>query len=94
MSTEIIIVLIGNIATLLGVMLQNRKANADMLAKMELQRAVFETKVDERLGVLNKKMDKHNNSIERIYKLETTQAVHETRIASLENKLKGERYDG
>lgn len=101
MSTEITIALIGivgtmitSLGTLVGVMVQNRKANSDMLAKIDADRRVYQARMDEKMDIIERKMDKYNNLIERTYKLETKQAVHETRIASLEGKqkvlLKGE----
>ena len=86
MQTELVIAVITSVATLCGVIIQNRRANRDMISKLDMERAVFQAHVEEQIGVLSKKMDKHNNYIERIYKLETEQAVHETRISSLENK--------
>ena len=92
MQTEITIawigivgVLITNLGTLIGVMVQNKKANAEMLAKIA-ERRVYQARMDEKMDVIERKMDKHNNMIERVYKMETKQAVHETKIASLENK--------
>ena len=93
MRTEITIawigivgILITNLGTLIGVMVQNKKANAEMLAKIDAERRVYQARMDEKMDVIERKMDRHNNMIERVYKVETKQAVHDTKIASLENK--------
>lgn len=101
MSTEITIALIGiigtvitSLGTLVGVIVQNRKANSDMVAKIDADRRVYQARMDEKMDIIERKMDRYNNMIERTYRLETTQAVHETRLASLEAKqkiLKGDR---
>lgn len=95
MSTEITIALIGivgtvitSLGTLVGVIVQNRKANSDLLAKIDADRRVYQARMNEKMDIIERKMDRYNNMIERTYRLETTQAVHETRIASLEAKQK------
>ena len=66
--TEIIVAVITGIAPVVAVIVTNKKSNALM---------------DYRLGVLEKKMDKHNTVIERTYALEKTCAVRKEQIDEL-----------
>ena len=70
--TEIIVAVITGIATVVAVIVTNKKSNALM---------------DYRLGVLEKKMDKHNTVIERTYELEKGYAVLEDKIKSAQHRL-------
>ena len=68
---NIIIAIITGIVTLIGVLVSNSK-----------NRAVMEMKIDQ----LTEKVDKHNQVIERTYKLEQDVAVIQTEIEALRGK--------
>ena len=65
MSESIIVALITGCLALIGTWLSNRKS-ASLIAY--------------RLSELEKKVEKHNNLVERTYKLEEQMAVHEEKI--------------
>ena len=62
---------ITGILSLIGVYIANRKS---------------QHLVEYRLGELERKVDKHNNLIERTYKLEERMSVAENEIGDLKNK--------
>ena len=81
MSDAVIVALVSGVLTLLGTMITVLAANkqtlsaldkkselsdAQIKAQLERHQAVTDTKIDE----LTRKVDKHNNLIERTYKLE------------------------
>ena len=65
MTEAVIVALITGVLALLGTYLSNRKSAA-LIAY--------------RLSELEKKVEKHNNLVERTYKLEETSAVHTEQI--------------
>lgn len=73
MSEAILVALITGGLSLLGVYLSNRKSAA---------------LIEYRLQELEKKQDKHNQVIERTYKLEEQMCVHEEKL-----KVAGHRID-
>jgi len=70
-SESIIVALITGVLALLGTYISNKK-NSALIAY--------------RLEELEKKVEKHNNLVERTYKLEEQQSVLETRIDNLGKK--------
>ena len=44
--------------------------------------------IEYRIGELEKKVDKHNQVIDRVYHLEETSAIQEVRLSSLERSKK------
>ena len=88
MSDTIIVALISLLGTVVTVWVANRHtlaeldkkselSDAKLDAKLERHQAVTDTKIDE----LVKKVEKHNNMIERVYQLEgkMTEAEHDIR---------------
>jgi len=82
-SENVIVAVLSFLGTLIGTYLANRKAAALMAYRVEQ---------------LEKKQDKHNNLIERMYHAEEQLSVHEEkikvanhRIDDLENEAKGEK---
>lgn len=88
MSDTIIVALISLLGTVVTVWAANRHtlaeldkkselSDAKLDAKLERHQAVTDTKIDE----LVKKVEKHNNMIERVYQLEgkMTEAEHDIR---------------
>lgn len=72
MSTEIIVALLALVGTLIG-------SFAGILAANKL--------VNYRLQQLEKKVDKHNSVIERVFQLEKDEAVMESEIHDLESRI-------
>lgn len=72
MSTEIIVALLALAGTLIG-------SFAGILAANKL--------VNYRLQQLEKKVDKHNSVIERVFKLEKEEGIIETEIEEIERRL-------
>lgn len=72
MATEIIVALIAAGGGLLGSLIGVNKSASMM---------------DYRLGQLEKKVDKHNNLVERTYELEEQAAVHEEKIKVANHRI-------
>lgn len=96
MSESIVSVLLTGLFSVLAVYLTNRKANADIDAKLDKQQAVFEAHVTEQInGIktdvqrLEKKQDAHNAVIERTYELEKKTALHEDELKRVNKRLEG-----
>ena len=70
---NIIIAALGFIGALAGTYFSNRKAQALMAYRLE---------------ELEKKVDKHNNLVERTYRLEEARAVLEEKIDVVNHRLK------
>ena len=78
MPTEITVALIGLLGSSLG-------AFVGVLASVKL--------TDYRLGQLEKKVEKHNNLIERTYKLEEGEKITEEKIKGINHRIDDlERY--
>ena len=79
-----------------AVVVSNRKAAADMDAKLAQQQAVFEATVtakiealEDKVTALDKKVDKHNNVIDRTYKLEANDALQDAELKRVNKRLEG-----
>lgn len=72
MATEIIVALIAAGGGLLGSLIGMNKSTSVM---------------DYRLGQLEKKVDKHNNLVERTYELEEQAAIHEEKIKVANHRI-------
>lgn len=72
MTEAVIVALITGVLALLGTYLSNRKSAA-LIAY--------------RLSELEKKVEKHNNLVERTYKLEETSAVHTEQIKVANHRI-------
>ena len=68
---SIVVALIGGVVTLVGVLFSNSR-----------NRAVMEIKID----LLSKRVEKHNNLIERTYRLEQDVAVMKHDVKSLSER--------
>lgn len=80
-------ILVTSAGTLLGVVITNRRANAEMIHTFDKRQAVFEAKVTEKIDGLRDEVKRYNNVKERTYNLETAQKVVETKVSNLENKV-------
>ena len=72
MSEAIIVALITGVLALIGTYLSNRKSASLLAYRME---------------ELEKKVEKHNNLIERTYKLEEQSAVHDEQIKVANHRI-------
>ena len=76
MTTEIIVAVITSLGTILGVGLQNAKHNDSITNLLEY-----------RMRELEKKQDKHNQVIDRVYALEKAEEVIEEKIRVANNRI-------
>ena len=94
MSDTIIVALIGLAGTIVSIWVANRHTLAELEkrselsdakidAKLDRHQAVTDTKIDE----LTKKVEKHNNMIERTYQLEGRMAEVEHDIKDLKGRV-------
>ena len=78
MSTEILVVLIPSVLTLIGVWIQNSYHNKSVSELIEY-----------RIKKLEEKQDQHNNVISKVEALIISEQDMEKRISRLENKIGG-----
>lgn len=83
MSEAIIVALITAAATIIAVYIQNRVAQAKMMAELEKHQAVTDTKLDE----LTREVREHNNFARRMPVVEEQIKVANHRISDLERKV-------
>lgn len=83
MSEAIIVALITAAATIIAVYIQNRVAQAKMMAELEKHQAVTDTKLDE----LTREVREHNNFARRMPVVEEQIKVANHRLADLERKV-------
>lgn len=81
-------VVVTGICTIVAVVLSNVASNNKVAAMLDKSQAVFEAKVTEEIGQLKSQVEKHNNIIERTYKLENEVSVHEEKIKVANNRIK------
>lgn len=84
----IIVSVVTGIATVAGVIISTANSLKLMDAKLEKNQAVFEAHVTEQMKQLEKKQDKHNNFIERTYKMQAAIDRHEEIIKELKQEAK------
>lgn len=80
----IITVLVANRQTLAALDKKSELSDVKIKAELELHQAVVDTKIDE----LSRKMEKHNQLIERTYKLEGEMAEVQHDIRDLKERSK------
>lgn len=80
METIVVAIITGGLS-LLGVIITSNKANRDVQAKLDMQQAVTDTKLEE----LTREVREHNNFARRVPVLEEQIKVTNHRIADLEN---------
>lgn len=85
MTDTIIVALITAAASVIAVVVSNRKSSAEMDAKLDKQQAVTETKLDE----LTREVREHNNFARRMPVVEEQIKVINHRIADLEKEGHG-----
>lgn len=79
---DIIVALITGGLMLVGVIVTNSRANQKMLEEIDISNAV----TVEKMNYLEKKMDKHNQVIERVFKLEGEMKEVQHDIRDMKNK--------
>lgn len=88
MSEAIIVAAISGglalIGTIITVLVSNKSQAKDLYARMDKHQAVTDEKIDE----LSRRVDKHNNMIDRTYALEKRMAVAEARIDGMRDDSK------
>lgn len=80
METIVVAIITGGLS-LLGVIITSSKTTRDVQAKLDMQQAVTETKLEE----LTREVREHNNFARRVPVLEEQIKVANHRIAALEN---------
>lgn len=79
---------------LVGIIITNMMGNKKFETTLQVSQAVTDTKIVE----LSKRMDKHNNLIERVFKLEQNEAVLSEKISVANHRIedleKGRKDDG
>lgn len=80
METIVVAIITGGLS-LLGVIITSNKTTRDVQAKLDMQQAVTETKLEE----LTREVREHNNFARRVLVLEEQIKVANHRIAALEN---------
>ena len=85
MNVEIIVALIGSVATIVTVILSNNRNSRDMDAKLEKSQAITETKLEE----LTREVRLHNGFAQRVPVLEEQMKVTNNRLKDLEGFHKG-----
>jgi hypothetical protein len=95
MWVPIIVALITSGLTLVGVIIANRRSNADMVEQIRRDSEVQDVKLQGRIDVihqtisdLTKQVEKHNQVIERTYGLERRMSLAEERIDVLRGDTK------
>lgn len=83
MTTEIIVAIIGAVATIVTVIISNNNTSKTTDAKLDKQQAVMETKID----MLASEVREHNNFAKRMPVVEEQIKVINHRISDLEGKL-------
>jgi len=91
----IIVALISSGLTLIGVIIANRRSNTEMMAQIRQESEVSDVRIQGQIDVirqeivdLSKHVEKHNNMIDRTYKLETRMGIVETQIDSIKDDSK------
>ena len=79
METIVVAIITGGLS-LLGVIITSNKTTRDVQAKLDMQQAVTETKLEE----LTREVREHNNFAQRVPVLEERIKVANRRIADLE----------
>ena len=86
----VITVVKTNQATLAALDKKSELSDAKLESELKKHQAVTDTKIDE----LTKKVEKHNNMIERTYELERKMSVAEERISDAHHRINELRDDG
>ncbi len=81
METIVVAIITGGLS-LLGVIITSNRTTREVQAKLDMQQAVTETKLEE----LTREVREHNNFARRVPVLEEQIKVANHRIANLENK--------
>ena len=83
MDSAIWVSIISGVLTLTGVILTNMNSNRKIEQQLEVSMAVTNTKLED----LTKQVEKHNQVIERTYKLEKASALHEEQLKNIGRRV-------
>lgn len=90
----IAVALITSGLTLVGVIITNRRSNADMMAQIRRDSEVQDTKlqgridvIDEKITALSDRVERHNKVIERTYALESRMSVAEEKLSDAHHRI-------
>lgn len=87
MSEAVIVALVTGGLSLIGVIItcfvSNRKTTSEVTHKLELHQAVTDTKLE----ALRDEVHKHNNLIERTYKLEKTEELLQEKMRVVNHRI-------
>lgn len=90
----IAVALITSGLTLVGVIITNRRNNADMMDQIRRDSEVQDTKLQGRIDVIGEKItalservERHNQVVERTYALENRMGVVEERISDANHRI-------
>ena len=91
--TEVVVSIIGALATILAVVLQSRQSRKDLVAQLQLQQERADSKLAAGLAVTEQKLEdltrevrEHNNFARRMPVVEEQIKVINHRISDLEHK--------
>lgn len=88
MDSTIIVAIITGICTIVGVLVTSLANSKNIDLKLDKQQAVFEAHVSEKIASLQSRVEKHNQVIERTYKLEMSDARQNDEIKRLGERIK------
>ena len=90
----IAVALITSGLTLVGVIITNKRNNADMMAQIRRDSEVQDTKlqgridvIDEKITALSDRVERHNQVVDRTYALENRMGVAEERISDANHRI-------
>ena len=91
--TEVVVSIIGALATILAVILQSRQSRKDMVAQLQLQQERADSSLktaqavtDQKLEDLTREVRRHNNFASRMPVVEEQIKVINHRLSDLEHK--------
>ncbi|MBO5971158.1 MAG: hypothetical protein J6S14_22010 [Clostridia bacterium] len=83
----VIVAIVTGVCSVLAVVISNAASNAKVTALLDKNQTVFETKVTEQITQLRTQVEKHNSMIERVYRLETNDAVQDAELRRLQARI-------
>ena len=90
----IAVALITSGLTLVGVIITNRRNNADMMDQIRRDSEVQDTKlqgridvIDEKITALSDRVERHNQVVERTYALENRMGVAEEKLSDAHHRI-------
>ena len=88
MDKSIVVALITSISSVIAVIITSIASHLSITQKLDKQQAVFEAIVTERIGNLQKQVEKHNSIVDRTFELEKNDALQDAELKRLQTRLK------